>query len=155
MRAFPVAIASILLGAGLGVASAYRTVGPQQLGEEIAAIRGDAGSQSVDYPKFVVDATTHNFETMQRGSSKEHAFKVTNEGARPLTVEVLNTTCKCTVGDVADAPIPPGGTVDVKLSWVAKAMPGSFRQTATLKTNDPRAPRGAHRRGNGDRRKRH
>ncbi len=141
MRVLPVAIASILLGAVVGAASAYRTVGPQRSAEDIVALRDDAGAEQVDYPKFSVDSMTYHFDAMQRGSSKEHSFKVTNKGMRPLMVEVLNTTCKCTVGDVSGEPIPPGETVDVTLSWVAKTLPGIFRQTATLKTNDPRARR--------------
>lgn len=141
MRALPVAVIAIVLGAVVGIASAYWTVGPQHSAADIAVLRGGPSAEALDLPMFAADSTTYNFGAMQRGTSKEHAFKVTNEGTRPLMVEVLSTTCKCTVGDVSGEPILPGETVDVTLNWVAKTAPGDFRQTATLKTNDPRRRR--------------
>lgn len=126
----------------MGAWSAYSTVGLEQTAGDISALRSINGqSNEADYPQFKIDATTHDFGVMQRGTSREHAFKVTNTGSRPLTVEVTSTTCKCTAGDIGVDFIQPGATVDLELSWVAKTMPGQFRQSATVATNDPRARR--------------
>lgn len=142
MRALPVAIVSLLVGGGLGVWSAYLTVGPQRSASDISALRSMNGdTKPVDYPEFKIDATTYDFGMMQRGTSRKHAFKVTNTGSRPLSVEVTSTTCKCTAGDIGVDFIQPGQTVDLRLKWDAKSMPGPFRQSATLSTNDPRARR--------------
>lgn len=81
--------------------------------------------------------TTFNFDRIERGTSMKHAFKVRNVGDAPLTIEVLSTTCKCTVGDLADKSIPPGGETDVMLEWTAKTAPGPFRHGASIGTNDP------------------
>jgi hypothetical protein len=62
-------------------------------------------------------------------------------GHSPLTLRTGGTTCKCTIGDVPDTPVPPGGSVQVRLEWSALTNPGPFRQTATILTNDPRASR--------------
>lgn len=141
MRILFIAVASILVGAALGVASGYWAAGPSQSAEAIASLR-DEDVRASDYPEFRVDATSHNFGVMQRGASRSHKFKVTNVGRAPLQVNVVSTTCKCTVGkSMGNGLIPPGETSDVELSWVAKSNPGQFRQVATLSTTDPRASR--------------
>ena len=42
---------------------------------------------------------------------------------------------------MSNEPIPPGGSVRVKLEWSALINPGPFRQTATIITNDPLTPK--------------
>ena len=54
---------------------------------------------------------------------------------------VGETTCKCTVGQVADEPIAPGESVPVKLEWNTKSTDRQFRVSATIHTNDPFSPR--------------
>ncbi|WP_425396981.1 DUF1573 domain-containing protein [Aeoliella sp.] len=141
MRVLPVVVVSLILGSGVGAWSAYHSVGSQRTAEEIAALRGDEVGDGSELPKFEIDSLSHEFGTMQRGTSRSHSFKVTNSGDKPLNVEVVGTTCKCTAGDMAKNPIPPGETVDLTLNWVAKVNVGTFRQTATVETNDPRARR--------------
>ncbi|MCO6046740.1 DUF1573 domain-containing protein [Aeoliella sp. ICT_H6.2] len=141
MRALPIVVVSLLIGSSVGAWSAYQSVGSQRSAEEISALRGDTTGDESDYPKFEIDAVQYDFGSMQRGTSRKHSFKVTNKGTKPLTVQVVSTTCKCTAGDMAKNPIPPGETEDLTLTWVAKVNAGTFRQTATLETNDPRARR--------------
>jgi hypothetical protein len=88
-------------------------------------------------PRVEVDAPLYQFGTMQRGTTKSHEFVFRNVGHGPLTLRVGNTSCKCTIGAVSDAPIPPGESVKVMLEWSALVNPGPFRQTATILTNDP------------------
>ncbi|MEO0531683.1 MAG: DUF1573 domain-containing protein [Planctomycetota bacterium] len=116
---------------------------PMSEGDELALQGGgEAGlaSPGVRGPSADVDSETYNFGTMQRGSTESHEFVFTNGGNAPLTLEVGRTSCKCTLGDVANRPIPPGESSPVRLEWVAKSQPGSFRQVATVLTNDPSKP---------------
>ncbi|QDU54624.1 DUF1573 domain-containing protein [Aeoliella mucimassa] len=141
MRALPIAVLSILFGSVLGAVSAYWSIGPQKSASDIAAIRGDINEVEASYPKISVDALHHDFGSMQRGTTRSHAYRVTNNGDAPLKLNVASTTCKCTGCDVGDGIVDPGETIDVTLEWIAKSNPGTFRQTATLDTNDPRARR--------------
>lgn len=141
MRVLLVVVLSLVVGGSLGAMTAYRTVGPERTGSDIAAMRSDGQPSDEKYPKFKVDSATHNFGSMQRGTTRKHAFQVTNVGDKPLTLAVLSTTCKCTVGEADDQQVAPGETTSVTLSWVAKTVAGPFQQTATLETNDPRASR--------------
>lgn len=80
---------------------------------------------------------TYEFGVMAREEERSHSFKVQNIGGGPLTLKVLDTTCKCTVGELEDETVSPGETVDVTLTWVAKSYDREFRQSATIETNDP------------------
>jgi hypothetical protein len=147
MKLLPIALASLALGAGMGVALAYVEVGkveaafapPPRKGElSPSALSGPFEVQ--DGPVAMVDKELYDFGTMQRGVTKSHEFVFTNTGTAPLTLEVGRTTCKCTLGEVSDKPLAPGESTPVKLEWVAKSLPGEFRQEATILTNDPRKP---------------
>lgn len=88
-------------------------------------------------PKAEVPETTFKFGSIEKGATRSHVFVVRNVGGSTLNVEVKETTCKCTVGDLTDNDIEPGEYTEVRLEWVAKTDPGPFRHGATLQTNDP------------------
>ena len=89
------------------------------------------------YPKAVADSLVHEFGSMVLGKTGEHTFVIRNEGAAPLILEKGATTCKCTLSDLPEGNVPPGGQVEVVLTWTPKASEPEFRQSATIKTNDP------------------
>ncbi|TWT99114.1 hypothetical protein Pla108_00470 [Botrimarina colliarenosi] len=151
MKLLPIALVSLACGAGLGVALAYVEVGPTETAFAPAPREGETflpqGAGSVgptalkaEGPVATVDAAIYDFGTMQRGVTETHEFIFTNEGTSPLTLEVGRTSCKCTLGAVANRPLKPGESTPVKLEWVAKSLPGEFRQVASVLTNDPRRP---------------
>ncbi len=130
------AVVGTAVGASLGYVQVWRegNIPPPALDELPAP--GDALVARAD-----VDQPEYDFGTMQRGTRKTHEFVVRNTGTAPLTLESGPTTCKCTLSDVSDQPIPPGGEAKVQLEWRAVVPPGEFRQTAQILTNDPRHPR--------------
>lgn len=88
-------------------------------------------------PKAVVEESEFNFGNMDPGSSGEHEFLVRNEGSAPLELELLETSCKCTVGSVDGEPIPPGGTAKVRMEWNTGNKVSNYSQWAQVATNDP------------------
>jgi len=149
MKLFPLLLVSLVVGGGLGTALAYVAVGtaPEPISLPIA-IRaalpdggGDAAPTNSPPPpmaKVRLEEQEFNFGVMQRGAKRSHEFILHNDGDAPLRITVLATSCKCTVGETGSGPIEPGESAPVKLEWVAKSLPGPFRQTANLETNDPR-----------------
>jgi hypothetical protein len=139
MRIVPVMIVSALTGTFVGAAIAYvrvvndgeaADIASQDLQPPTLATAGDAPRVQIDEPHF-------HFGTMERGRTRSHRFEVKNVGTAPLTLQVGQTSCKCTLGEVTGDAIPPGGTTHVELEWSAKSESGPFRQTATIITNDP------------------
>ncbi len=147
MKLFPIALVSLALGAGIGVALAYVEVGnvetsfaPPPRKGELASVATSGPFKIENGPVANVDQAIYDFGTMQRGVTKSHEFIFTNTGTEPLTLEVGRTTCKCTLGEVSEKPLEPSESTPVRLEWVAKSLPGEFRQEATILTNDPRRP---------------
>ncbi len=138
---FGIVFFSALAGIGLGTALGYIEA---RLPAEIATpdiSPAEAVPPTIRGPLAKSPETTFNFGRIERGTSMKHAFKIRNVGDALLKVEVVSTTCKCTVGDLGKNEIPPGDETDVLLEWTAKTPPGPFRHGATLSTNDPTTSR--------------
>jgi hypothetical protein len=136
-----IVIMSALVGAGLGSALGY--VEARLPAGAAVPISTDTvkDNSAKDGPIAEVPETNFNFDRIERGTSMNHKFKIRNVGDAPLHLEVVSTTCKCTVGDLEKNNIPPGEETDVELEWTAKTAPGPFRHGATLESNDPRHSR--------------
>lgn len=88
-------------------------------------------------PRAQIDQTEFDFGTMEVNSKMQHAFVIRNVGKGPLSLSKGDTTCKCTISELADGKVPPGGQTEIKLEWKATSGVPYFRQSATIHTNDP------------------
>lgn len=126
-----------ILGCGAGELSSGNIASPEQA-PAIEQTNLKEASKPEFSPKAVANVTEHDFGYCELGAPGEHVFLVRNEGAAPLTLRPGPSSCVCTVGDVVDGQIPPGGTGRVKLSWNANSRQlGPFAQSAAVLTNDP------------------
>ncbi|WP_166827957.1 DUF1573 domain-containing protein [Thalassoroseus pseudoceratinae] len=90
------------------------------------------------YPKAALQEDAHHeFGVMNVGSTGSHTFIIKNEGEAPLQLKKGDTTCKCTLSELAENEIPPGETAEIKLEWTPKEPTSQFRQQADIHTNDP------------------
>ena len=129
-----------ILGTGIGAVSAvlgYQPPSIQLAGHEAQDISQlEAPIDKLSSRAIVPDGNEYDFGMMARGEKKSHAFLVRNIGNGPLTLNVVNTTCKCTVGELEKDTIPAGESVEVTLTWEARSYDREFRQSATIETND-------------------
>ncbi|QDT57983.1 hypothetical protein SV7mr_04720 [Stieleria bergensis] len=89
-------------------------------------------------PQAFMEATTHDFGRVDPHATMSHSFTVENKGEAPLTVELGQTSCKCTVGKLAGGGLLlPGESTEVTLTWNTGLQAERYRQTAQLITNDP------------------
>jgi hypothetical protein len=99
--------------------------------------------------------TTHKFGKMAQESQGKHTFEITNQGEGDLRIRLANTSCGCTSVKFADLEwqpkenptppqkivvVPPGGKLDVELTWNTEMKFGAFRTTAKFESNDSRQP---------------
>lgn len=95
-------------------------------------------NSSSEVPRIeVVGGEEYDFGVMEPGSEGTHRFVVRNVGTAPLELDIIGSTCKCTVGKLQDATVAPGAQTEIELNWVANTNSEEFGQSATLKTNDP------------------
>ena len=87
--------------------------------------------------KVEVDVDAFDFGEMDSSKDGSHDFKFTNKGASPLQLSKGNSSCRCTVGEIADSTVQPGQSTTVKITWKSKHYAGPFKQSVTINTNDP------------------
>ena len=71
--------------------------------------------------------TTHNFGAFSENDGKVTCtFRFVNDGQTPLIIQSARATCGCTTPDYSKAPIAPGDTGMVKVSYNPTGRPGRF-----------------------------
>lgn len=89
--------------------------------------------------------TTHDFGRVLEGAPNEHEFVLENVSDEPLAIARLNSTCKCTLGDLTRAaadgtrspyelasPIAPGEKLFVRAGLVTAEQRGRLNHAVTL-----------------------
>ena len=136
---FLIPLLAVAAGTAVGGATAYRSYQDPVL--TVAGHEDTTGAKPSPVKEalprvYVPDPVEYDFGVMARNEKRSHSFKVQNIGSGPLTLKVLDTTCKCTVGSLGQDSIMPGKTEEVTLTWEAKSYDREFRQSATIETND-------------------
>ncbi len=115
---------------------------PQAVGKHFAVTRAGHIVQEAagdDEPTARAEAaeTEYNFGLMDPLTMGSHAFVVRNTGDAPLKLQAGPTSCKCTLSDVSDQAIPPGGESRVTVQWNTGRKNKFYAHDATIYTNDP------------------
>jgi hypothetical protein len=96
---------------------------------------------SQGHPKAEFDKLSYDFGAMDVGATGTHTFNVRNSGVAPLTLRLIDTSCKCTMVEIPPEGIPPGESRPIKLEWKTVEQVDSFRHGGQLETNDPDMPK--------------
>ncbi len=93
----------------------------------------------------MVDHLTHNVGVIESAAEMEHTFVIRNEGQAPLRLTRGPSSCACTLTELPDEPVPPGGRAKVKMGITESAKndrlkPGPFSRDIHVLTNDPDHP---------------
>ena len=106
----------------------------------IVAIGGENGQPgdvpAEGAPQAVTDSPTHDFGIMDPLTMGQHTFVIRNEGDASLRLIQGPTTCKCTLSDLSDSEVPPGGQANVRLEWNSGSKYEIYHHEATVYTND-------------------
>jgi hypothetical protein len=104
-----------------------------------APAKGPTGRATVE-----PDDLVHEFGVMPQHDEGVREWTIKNTGAGELRVRVGNSTCSCTIANIAegtDKVLQPGEQTEIRLAWNTKDNNGKFRQSADILTNDPQQPK--------------
>lgn len=104
------------------------------------AILGIASVQAGDKkaPAITLAERSHSFGIIhENGGPVSYEFKFKNTGDAPLVIISANASCGCTRPSYPQAPIKPGKTGTIKVTYLPKGRPGEFNKTVKVRTNDP------------------
>ena len=90
-----------------------------------------------DKPRTAVNfsKSEHDFGKVISTSENTYRFAFTNTGTEPLIIENAAGSCGCTVPEYPKAPIPPGGTGEIKVVYKPNGQSGAQQKTVTVTAN--------------------
>src|SRR5262245_41505731 len=95
-------------------------------------VSGTDGAADPSATELLVD-----FGVMPQHASNRAEFIFKNVGEGTLELKKGTTTCQCTMGELSEAEVKPGGQTIVTLVWKTDGPEGPFRHRADIMTNDP------------------
>jgi hypothetical protein len=109
----------------------------------LAAAAGIAFAAIPKHGLIVSGDDSYDFGTLTTAQAGrcEHAFTVGNTSRVPIRITSFKSSCGCTVADVPTAPIPPGGSAEVRVRADWSKVTGSTASTVTLNTDNHWTPR--------------
>jgi hypothetical protein len=139
MKTLSVSLLAIFLGGAIGVATTWSEFAAER-GADLLAATGDksllpeipgaaaAGKAEVD----VIGASDFDFGVMEKGATQRHTFILKNVGKAPAVLRKGDTTCKCTLSELAKDQLQPGEMAEVALEWTPVSFAPAFRQSAHI-----------------------
>ena len=98
-------------------------------------------------PKAVAENVKYHLGDIEMPEEFKHTFVIRNEGDSPLELRRGPSTCSCTITQLSDEPVPPGGKAEIKVGFSEAALKkkdtlknGDFDRGVTVLTNDPGRP---------------
>ena len=85
--------------------------------------------------EFSLEEKVYKFPKTKQGVLLEHEFKITNTGDAPLIISDYNVSCKCTKAYLPEAPILPGKSYNLKITFDTNGKYDFQDRTVYLKTN--------------------
>jgi hypothetical protein len=79
---------------------------------------------------------THNIGKIKMNQDLKVDFNYTNTGNTPLIISNVKTSCGCTLGKYSKAPLQPGETASITVSYDTRRI-GKFSKTITVYSNTP------------------
>ena len=102
----------------------------------MAVVAVALSAEAKKQPVVKFNETTYTFGTIpERGGKVSHTFEFTNEGDANLVIIDASADCGCTVPEYPSAPIAPGKTGKIKVTFNPLYRPGSFDKVVTVRTN--------------------
>ncbi len=92
-------------------------------------------------PRAVFRETSHDFGKVKQGDVVSHEFVFKNDGAVPLIVDKVETTCGCTAALVSEKKIDPGKDGKIKTTFDTRGYSGRLSRYIYLVSNDGENPR--------------
>ncbi len=91
-------------------------------------------------PKLVCEEPVYDFGTVESSVVVEHEFIVRNDGDLTLEIKNVRPSCGCTVANISERNVPPGGTTRIGSRLSLSGRSGGQHKVMTVESNDPQQP---------------
>lgn len=91
-------------------------------------------------PRLVCDEPTFDYGTVDPSTPVEHTFVIRNEGTLTLEITRVHASCGCTVANITEKSVPPGGESKITSRLSLQGRSGPQSKTIVIDSNDPQQP---------------
>jgi rhodanese-related sulfurtransferase len=113
---------------------------PAVAAEEAAAPVETAAAPAVQGPQISCDEPNYDFGTVDNQNTIEHTFIIKNTGDTTLEITQVKPACGCTVAELTEKMVPPGGISHVTAKLALQGRSGLQSKSITIFSNDPQNP---------------
>ncbi len=92
--------------------------------------------KEIQGPRIAFVSTIRDFGRVDINTTLKHTFSFKNVGTENLTVNT-RSTCSCTVANLSDNVIPPGGSGKIQVKYNTEGKKGVSNVKVFCRTNDP------------------
>ncbi|MDZ4198299.1 MAG: DUF1573 domain-containing protein, partial [Kiritimatiellia bacterium] len=89
---------------------------------------------------LVCDEPTYDFGDKTENDPVEHEFVIRNEGSRAVEIHAVRPSCGCTVANLSERMIPPGGEAKIRVALSLKGRRGRQRHAVAVESSDRQTP---------------
>ena len=86
-------------------------------------------------PVITFEKNVHDFGKVMQGERLNYTFKFTNTGKSNLIIETTTASCGCTTTIPPKAPIRPGETGEIKVTFDSKSKEGKISNAVAVIAN--------------------
>jgi hypothetical protein len=90
--------------------------------------------------KIEIVEAKKNFGTVKKGEVVVLNYEIKNAGNAPLIINDAEVSCSCTTVDYSNAPVLPGQTTKVVVSFNTKTVYERQDRVVYIHSNDPKSP---------------
>ena len=101
----------------------------------VTAEDGNVAVRDENGPKIEFKETEYDFGTVMQGERLSHTFVFTNTGKSDLIISSAHASCGCTTSTPPKAPIKPGETSEIKVTFDSKTKLGPTTNIVTVSAN--------------------
>lgn len=101
----------------------------------VTAEKGGVSVRDENGPKIEFKETSYDFGTVMQGERLSHVFVFTNTGKSDLVISSAHASCGCTTSTPPKAPIKPGETSEIKVTFDSKTKKGPTTNVVTISAN--------------------
>ncbi|MFT6814318.1 MAG: hypothetical protein ACJAZ3_000204 [Sphingobacteriales bacterium] len=88
-----------------------------------------------DLPAMAFENDVYDFGTITEGEKVNYTFKFSNTGKAPLIITSASASCGCTVPKKPEAPVSPGQSDVIEVTFDSKGKVGIQNKTITIVSN--------------------
>lgn len=96
---------------------------------------GLSEKESANMPKITFERLEYDFGRVIKGEKLTYAFKFTNTGKSNLIISSARSSCGCTTSNPPQAPIRPGESDVIEVSFDSKSQQGEVNKMVIVSSN--------------------